>query len=822
MKNLLLIIFTASSFSLFAQTAPAVHRELKAVRTTQKIIIDGNLSDSAWRSAALAADFIEWKPDFGKVEQKQDRTEIYLLYDDDAIYVGGFCHEASADSISKELVGRDVVGVNDFVGILFDTYNDKINGFGYYVTPLGEQYDAKYSNTGEDGSWNSVYITQSKIVKGGWTFEMRIPYAAIRFAKKDVQTWGIEITRRRNKSGKQLMWNPYNPNIGGTLFAQAGLFTDIENIKPPLRLSFSPFFSAYANHYPYNEVGVKNWSNSVYAGIDDIKYGINQSFTLDATLLPDFGQVQSDNDILNLSPFEVKYAENRTFFTEGTDLFNKGNFFYSRRIGGTALHYYDVYNELNTNEIVTENPGVTRLISAVKISGRTSNGWGVGVLNAVTASLNATIEDTLTKKTRDIQTSPLTNYNIIVLDKSLKNNSSVSFINTSTWRSGSDYDANVTAALWDFYDKKNVWNFSGKFAVSQLYGYNADSTNSFGHLHNIDLAKAGGRFTFQVSEEAADSTYQQNDMGYATNSNYLNHDLYAGYKWIKPKSFYNSLYLNFNATYSLRYNQGDFQSFTYNTNINGTLKNLWNGGLIIFGDAASNDFYEPRVEGLVFKRPADYGGGFWLYSNSAKPYYAGIEFYYTHVEKFLGDGYQLLITNQYRFNKKLTILLNNNFTPNYNNVGFANDSTDAITGNQGIFFGNRNRITLENILNIKYNFNNTMGLTLRARHYWSKVSYKQFYALDPNGNLSATDNTFANDNVNFFNIDMLYVWQFAPGSFLNISWKNAIVTDDDLSYLGYFKNVHNTLTAPQNNNYSIKVIYYIDALSFRKKRNLTL
>ncbi|NJE06863.1 hypothetical protein E3E36_12115, partial [Thermococcus sp. M36] len=136
---------------------------------------------------------------------------------------------------------------------------------------------------------------------------------------------------------------------------QEGFLNSIENIKPPVRLSFSPYVSTYANHYPYNNSIQNNWSNSVNGGMD-VKYGINQSFTLDMTLIPDFGQVQSDNQVLNLSPFEVKYNENRSFFTEGTELFNKGNLFYSRRIGGTPLHYNDVYNNLSATDTVTNNP----------------------------------------------------------------------------------------------------------------------------------------------------------------------------------------------------------------------------------------------------------------------------------------------------------------------------------------------------------------------------------------------------------------------------------------------------------------------------------
>jgi hypothetical protein len=322
-----------------------VVKKMPAVRTTQKIVIDGDLKDDAWKAAPLFGKLVEWRPTFGNDEEDKNRTDLRILYDNTAIYIGGFCHESTNDSISTELVGRDVVGVNDFVGVIFDTYNDKINGFGYYVTALGEQFDAKYSSTGEDGSWNSVYETQARIVPGGWTFEMRIPYSAIRFSSVKKQDWGINITRRRSKSGKQYMWNPTNPTVGGNFLAQFGLWTGIEDIKPPVRLSFSPYFSTYLNHYPYNDPSIKNTATSVNGGMD-VKYGINQAFTLDMTLIPDFGQVQSDNQVLNLTPFEVKYNENRTFFTEGTELFGKGNLFYSRRIGGTPLHFDDVAAQL--------------------------------------------------------------------------------------------------------------------------------------------------------------------------------------------------------------------------------------------------------------------------------------------------------------------------------------------------------------------------------------------------------------------------------------------------------------------------------------------
>lgn len=813
MRILLLLLTVFTTLLLSAQEQERLVRKLPAVRTTQMIVIDGDLNDSAWLLAPLVTDFIEWRPTYGLKEEEKNRTEVKILYDDKAIYVSGYMYETSADSITKELVGRDVVGVNDFVGVIFDTYNDKINGFGYFVTALGEQFDAKYSSTGEDGSWNSVYETQTRIYNNGWSFEMRIPYAAIRFGNKNLQDWGINITRRRSKSGKQLTWNPINPLIGGGFLAQFGQWTGVQNIKPPIRLSFSPYLTTYANHYPYNSPGVKNLQSAVNGGMD-LKYGINQAFTLDMTLVPDFGQVQSDNQVLNLTPFEVRFNENRTFFTEGTELFSKGNLFYSRRIGGTPLHLDKVQAQLQPGESISRNPTETRLLNASKISGRSQSGLGIGFFNAITKAQYATIEKN-GKEERKIETNPLTNYNIIVLDQSLKNNSSISLINTNVTRSGNDYDANVTAALWDVYDKRNRWNLFGKVATSQLIGKDRGKTIS-GYSHNMGFGKSSGRFNFEVFQQLANHTYDHNDMGYFTNNNYMDHGFWLTYRWIQPKQWYNRINVDLEANHSMRYKPMDYQRLSLYANINAQLKNLWWAGLNANFNAAQHDFYEPRVQGKIFKRPASWFTAIWFETNTAKKYSAVVELVNRSFLKYGSNMKEIIVKNNYRFNQKLTISTNSNLQLYHNNLGFA-----TMFNTDSIVFALRNRTTVENIFNIKYNFTNKMGLTFRARHYWSRVINKEFFSLQPSGDLRAIPGGISNNvdnNVNYFNIDMVYTWQFALGSFINVVWKNAISTFDTNTQHTYFKNLGNTLEADQQNSLSIRVIYFLDYLSLKKRK----
>ncbi|MDB5232174.1 MAG: carbohydrate binding family 9 protein [Chitinophagaceae bacterium] len=825
MRRLFVIFFTLlASFSLQAQVLP---KQLNAKRTTATIKIDGNIDEAAWKEAVPASDFFEWRPNAGKHEDAANRTIVYLLYDNTSIYIGGYCYERTRDSISKELVGRDLVGVNDFVGVILDSYNDKINAVGFYVTPYGEQFDAKYSNSdnGEDASWNAVWDSEAKVHADGWSFEMRIPYSALRFSNRADQTWGLNITRRRNKTGQQYMWNPVDPKVNGFI-NQEGLWTGIEKIEAPLRLSFSPYLSVYANHYPYNTTGVKNWSSSVNGGMD-VKYGITEGFTLDMTLVPDFGQVQSDNQVLNLSPFEVKYNENRSFFTEGTELFNKGNLFYSRRIGSQPIHYYDVQDtsadHIHKGEHFITNPIESKLINATKVSGRTKNGLGIGFFNALTKPMYAVVKDDK-GNSRKIETSPLTNYNIMVLDQTLKNNSAVSVINTNVTRSGSEPDANVTAALFNLNNKKNTYNWNGKFSVSQLT--QPGVKNTAGYSHSLGFAKTGGRWNFQLQEELVDSKYDINDMGILFNNNYLDHSFWTGYRWLKPTNWYNRVQVNMNANYSVLYNrfpgqftQGKFQRASTNVNANAQLKNLWFIGVFLGYVPESNDFYEPHQAGYVFSGPVRKQFSAWFETNAAKKYYASFSYFVGIRSLFNSPNHQFIFSHRYRFSDKFSLTHDLNYNPTTNDAGFYQKYFSS-SSLQDIIFSRRDLNTVENILRAKYNFNYRSGVTIRVRHYWSKVEPKQLYDLGSNGSLSPTkhsDVAIRNQNYNIFNVDAVYTWQFAPGSFLNVVWKDESFVSDGLNRDSYFTNLDHTLASPQNNNLSIKLIYYLDYLNFKKR-----
>ncbi len=799
----------------FGQLTPKI---LEAKRTSQAITIDGRLTEAAWQDAARADGFVEYRPAIGKQEAEGNRTEIFLTYSDDGIYFGGTCYEQSRDSIARELQGRDGFGNNDFIGIVFDTYHDELNGFEYFLTPLNEQWDAKLTSNGnEDFSWNAVWRSAAVIHDEGWSFELFIPYAAIRFSKAPTQDWGLNITRKRTYTGQRYTWSPIDPNVNGFM-TQAGLWRGISDIKPPLRLQFSPYFSMYGNHFPTSEPGQKSLTGQVTGGMD-MKLGLSQAFTLDATLIPDFGQVQSDNQVLNLSPFEVKFNENRAFFNEGTELFGKGNLFYSRRIGGTPLRRGNAADELGENEQVKSNPSVSKLVNATKVSGRTRNGLGVGLLNALTKRQFATIENTETGEIRKVETDPMTNYNILVLDQTLKNNSSVSFINTSVLRGGTDHNANVSAALFSLFDRKNTYNAYGQFSLSHLKYKTDGADNRTGYSHEIGFGKTSGKFTFRVQQQLTDTKFTSNDLGYFRYANYIDYDLDADYQINEPKGWYNRLSFSFDAGYSslfapIGHIETKYQRSNIGLRANAQTKKLqWLGAYARFSPG-QNDFYEPRVEGLYFKRGGYVSFGGWFQTNDARQYSMEISADRRVYQDFYNvNNYELGFEQKMRFNSRFSVRHSINYDAWPRGLGYMAKADD-----DSPVFALRNVKTINNVLSFKYSFTNRMGLTFRARHYSSVVDAKKYFSVNKDGTLSSRPDYAENldRNVNFFNIDMVYTWQFAPGSFLNVVWKNATVNQSDLVGTGYFGNLQNTLQSDQNNNVSLKVIYFLDYLMVKR------
>jgi hypothetical protein len=381
-----------------AQLAPK--RQLQAVRISTAPKLDGLLDEAVWQSAPIASQFYELEPTPGPVEKHP--TEVRVLYDDNAIYVGAIMHDVAQDSILRELSNRDEIGNSDWFGVFLDTYNDHLNGYQFILTPGGVQVDARQSPAnGEDGNWNAVWDSRTALRGTDWVVEMQIPYSAIRFSSAPEQVWGLNFGRQRRSTRQKFFWNEVKPQVDGFV-NQWGELTGLRDLKPPLRLSLTPYVSTYVNHYPYNEQGKQNTSTSFNGGAD-VKWGINESFTLDATCVPDFGQVQSDNQVLNLSPFEVQFNETAVFHRRHRAV-QQGRPLLLAPGGGGAPWLWAIKEQLRAGtadtkrppaggEFCAQNPGITPLLMLPKNGPEPSKAWGVGVFNALSNDVYATVLD---------------------------------------------------------------------------------------------------------------------------------------------------------------------------------------------------------------------------------------------------------------------------------------------------------------------------------------------------------------------------------------------------------------------------------------------
>ena len=774
--------------------------------TTEKIIVDGKFDETAWLKADVAKDFVMWMPDNGKAEPKEHRTEVKVTYDNEAIYFAATMYDDEPNKILKELSQRDDSGAADRVGVFINGYNDGQQEFSFIISAAGVQEDFLFTESnGEDSSWNAIWEGKTQNTDFGWTAEIKIPYAALRFSSEKKQTWGINFIRDFKRERKFYSWNLIDNKINSR-GNQEGILNGIENIKTPTRLFLIPYSSFYLN----SNANQKTKGN-LKGGVD-IKYGINDAFTLDAILVPDFGQTTFDNVILNLGPFEQQFNENRPFFTEGTELFSKGNLFYSRRIGGSPSST----PELSANESITESPGKVNLLNALKISGRTKNGLGIGVLNAVTEKTEAIITNDITGTTRKALIEPMANYNVFVLDQRFRKNSSVSFINTNVTRNGNGRDGNVSALLFDLNTKKNTYNLSGDYKYS--YVNLLDTENKKGYSSSINFGETSGKFQFGAGAEYISKGFDKDDMGIQFQSNY--HSFYSNgsYRILNPTKTFNmfNIYLNLYSEFDNR--TGRIQQGMLNFNLNSiNKKNNYFGGGFNARPIKTYDFYEPRTadQSRFLEIPEVVNAFFYYSSNYNKKFALDFNPSFGIANEKGRIGYGFSISPRYRFSDHLSLTYSVEYSHQDNNLGYVGNNSSS----NEIFMGRRDRTTYINAIQGKFTVNSDMNFNLSLRHYLSYAKYSQYYSLNTNGTLSPTTHFSQNSDsiFNAWNLDMSYSWWFAPGSQLSILYRNnaTLFENEFVNDLG--TNLKKVMDRHYLNHiFSISMRYFIDYNSFKK------
>lgn len=803
-KFLILISLLTSTF-LFSQSH-IPKKTLNIKRSNNKAPkIDGLLNDAAWKGLEIAKDFVMIEPNNGEKENPDYRTEVKVLYDDEAIYVAAMMYDPKPSIIAREFTSRDNYGQADHFTLVLNPNNDGLNATQFEVLITGTQVDAKVTNGDEDRNWSAVWKSATKILDNGWSVEMKIPYAALRFSNEEIQTWGIQFGRKLINQNSQYSWNHIDNTIGRWT-QYDGILKGIRDIDPPTRLSFYPYASTTVSHFKSKTEYNQN------LGLD-LKYGITENFTLDLTLVPDFGQTAFDNITLNLGPFEQRFNEQRQFFTEGTELFNKGRMFYSRRIGNRPVGYYQADDNLAANEEVYSNPDKVNMLNALKVSGRTKGGLGIGFFNAITDETKATIKKTTIVGNRPIEeyyrkvTEPYANYNVLVLDQQFNQNSSVTFVNTNVLREGSFRDANVTGLLYHLTNKSNTYFVDGYLKASNIKENGATET---GYAFDSSIAKISGNWQGEIGYNMEDDVYNYNDLGFQRRNNKQTIYTMGSYRILQPVGKFNNFMVNFRLFNSFLYNPGVYTGNFYRVGFFASTNKRFSFGLNVKGKLGKQkDFFEPRrnvSEGIYLERNSEIDFDGFISTDFRKKFAIDVKANARKVFDTDQTRFGFELGPRYRFSNKMNLVYRFNFSNNNNAIGFVDDNA------VDIIFGKRRSDSYENSLSTKYSFSTKSSLSLSFRHYWQTVKYdSQYYSLNSKGTLDNHNYTGNHDvNYNSWNLDLNYLWEFAPGSQLTAFYRNSIFNANDQSALNFVNNIRDLFNQPTLHTFSIKFVYFID------------
>lgn len=806
MKKLVLLITLLSGYWVFAQ---GVKKTYAIHPADQSPKIDGVLDDAIWQDCEVANQFLMLEPGNGEAESLGFETEVKIAYNNKAIYFAILMNDPNPDSILTQLTPRDNYNSNnDWFGVFINPFNDGLNDFNFWVTASGVQADSRTTGNGDDFGWNTVWKSHTRITDNGWVLELAIPYQSLRFPENGTGDWGLNMIRAIRRKREQYSWNFIDKQIASPEL-QSGILTGVTDIDSPLRLSITPNVTGSYSAVPTVEEGdegIYTTSQSFNAGAD-IKYGITESFTLDMTLLPDFTQVAFDKQVLNLGPFENRFDEQRQFFKEGIELFNKGNMFYSRRIGGAPKNITNT----NLDELEDVSQNTTRMLNAIKVSGRTAGNLGIGVLNAITAPNYVSALDTARDQNVEILTEPLTNYNVISFDQRFNQNSSIGFVNTNVMRDGIYRDANVAALFLELANKKNSYKLSSQFKWANINegliinGYEAINA----------ISKTRGNLRFSVGQELTTDRFDQNDLGFQTRNNRFNHYASASYQTFEPTGILNKYRVTAGVNYNRLYNPNVYERLRVSYSLFTLFKTFdafgYNGNN---NPIESYNYFEPRVSGKKFRVPKRYYNEVWMSSDYRRIFALDARIGVWNWSEYGVTGTKMRISPRVRFSDHLFITLGYRQRWVKNDIGWVNTMNEV----DSIVFGGRDIEETELSVSARYVFTKDISLEMNLRHFWTEVKYNQFFLLQDDGSVDDFPEYNTNHDINFnsLNLDLKFSWWFAPASQIVLLYRNNFLDSDQSVDISYGDNLLNSLRANQDHTISLRITYFLDVNYLRR------
>jgi len=829
------------------------------------ITIDGKLEEPEWQLTIWENQFIQYEPTEGKPPFMQ--TEFAVLYDENNIYVAIKALDSSPDSISLRMTRRDDTD-GDLAGIMFDTYHDKRTSFNFIVSAAGVKSDFLMSNDGdnEDMTWDPIWWVKTVVTKKGWNAEMRIPLTQLRFEEGDEQLWGLQVLRYIFRKDELSSWQLMEREKAGFV-SQYGTMNGIKNIKPQNTLAVTPYAVARTERFekePENPFRSSGKINDLDVGLD-AKIGLTNYLTMDLTINPDFGQVEADPSEVNLTTYETFFEEKRPFFIEGKNILSYGlsfgdgdlaanNLFYSRRIGRRP-HYSP---ELVDNEYA-DVPEFTSIIGAAKITGKTKNGWSVGVLESVTAEENAEIKGIGEEWSQSVE--PLTNYFVGRLQKDFNegntyiggiitavnrniNDEQLEFLHESAYSGGIDFvhkwnDKNWLLDLGLYGSRVNGSEealIRTQRAYSRTYQrpdadyVTLDSTRTSlsGHGGKFTIGKVGGKFKIAAIFNWKSPGLEINDIGFSPEVDEAMQILWAGYRWYEPFSVFRNANININQ-WTIYDFGGNLTGTGGNFNGHAQFKNYW------------HSFMSLNVNGEQLSHSALRGGPS-LKLPGNKSFYAGV---FTNSQKKLtfeiDGGASFSNENDFRSRKSLEVeigyrpfkAMQIEISPE---ITVSDDMLQYVTqkdynNDKRYIMAYINRSTLS--MSLRLNYNITPDLTIQ---YWGQPfiatgEYSEFKHITDSraNNVSDRYHLYTNDQISFskdeevyyvddnkdgtndysfdkpdFNVkeflsNLVVRWEYRPGSTVYLVWsqnRNSYVNDGTFN----FSNDINALFDEKANN----------------------
>lgn len=576
--TLLLFCIISFSFPLFAQNFQS-NEEMRffAKKTNGQITLDGKLTEDVWQGESITG-FTQRDPDQGK--PATEKSKVWISYDANNLYVAAKLYDSDVDVIDKNMARRDSWFESDWFLFFIDPYFDKRTGYYFAVNAGGTMNDGTlFNDSWDDSAWDCVWEAQTSINGDGWIVEMRIPFSQIRFHEAEKMKWGFNVKReiKKNKEESYLIMVPKEESGFVSKFAT---LEGLDGIKPKQRFEVIPYFVQKAQYLRHDELDPFYKSNQYKTTIGaDIKIGLGSNYSIDATINPDFGQVEVDPAVVNLSAFETYYNEKRPFFVNGSEIFNFGfggvnnnwgfnfgqpNLFYSRRIGRSPQ------GDVDTDGYV-RRPGETNIIGAAKLTGKIDETWSIGVLTAVTERTFADVWENDQQFEKEIE--PLSNYTAIrsqkqfddgrygiggmftsvnrdLSDETLENNmrAGAYVFGMDSWFTLDDDDEYVVSA-----NMIGSYTFGSKESMialqEQPYRYlqrpdmeymplDSNRTSLSGVFSRVMLNKQKGNFYINSAIGLISPGFEYNDLGFQFWSNKINAHTVLGYRWYEPDGIF--------------------------------------------------------------------------------------------------------------------------------------------------------------------------------------------------------------------------------------------------------------------------------------------